>query len=70
MISTKIWKVEKLNLRKVMYNIKTCVKALEIIDYTVSEDITCLILTINFEKCFDKLEWAFIFKTLHYYNFE
>ena len=39
------------------------------IHYAEREDITGLILTIDFEKAFDKLEWDFIFKTLKYYNF-
>ena len=42
-------------------------KALEMVHY--AEDITGLILTIDFEKAFYKLEWGFIFKTLKYYNF-
>ena len=28
-----------------------------------------IILTIDYEKAFDKIEWNFIFKTLKYFNF-
>ena len=29
-----------------------------------------IILTIDYEKAFDKIEWNFIFKTLKYFNFD
>ena len=40
-----------------------------IINYTDLHDIPGLLLFIDHEKAFDSLEWSFIFKTLHYYNF-
>ena len=39
-------------------------KVIEIIDYLELEDLPGLIMTIDFEKAFDKIEWKFIFKTL------
>ena len=44
-------------------------KVIEIIDYLELEDLPGLIMTIDFEKAFDKIEWKFIFKTLEYFNF-
>ena len=40
-----------------------------VIDYTEFKGIPVLLLFVNFEKAFDTLEWSFIVKTLHYYNF-
>ena len=39
-------------------------KVIEIIDYLELEDLPGLIMTIDFEKAFDKIELKFIFKTL------
>ena len=33
------------------------------------EDLSGLIMTIDFEKAFDKIEWNFIFKTLEHFKF-
>ena len=44
-------------------------KVIEIIHYLELEDLPGLIMTIDFEKAFDKIEWKFIFKTLEYFNF-
>ena len=44
-------------------------KVIEIIDYLELEDLPGLIMTIDFEKAFDKIEWKFVFKTLEYFNF-
>ena len=40
-----------------------------VIDYTEFKGIPGLLLFVDFEKAFDTLEWSFIVKTLHYYNF-
>ena len=40
-----------------------------IIHYANTKQIPGLLLFIDFEKAFDSIEWAFIKKTLHYYNF-
>ena len=40
-----------------------------IINYTNTEQIPGLLLFIDFEKAFDKIEWSFIEKTLKYFNF-
>ena len=40
-----------------------------IIHYANTKQIPGLLLFIDFEKCFDSIEWAFIEKTLNYYNF-
>ena len=45
------------------------IKVIEIIDYLELEDLTGLIMTIDFEKAFDKIEWKFVFKILEYFNF-
>ena len=44
-------------------------KVIEMIEYLEDEDLSGLIMTIDFEKAFDKIEWNFIFKTLEYFNF-
>ena len=44
-------------------------KVIEMIEYLEDEDISGLIMTIDFEKPFDKIEWTFIFKTLEYFDF-
>ena len=40
-----------------------------IINYTDTEQISGLLLFVDFEKAFDSVEWSFIEKTLKYYNF-
>ena len=40
-----------------------------IIHYANTKQIPGLLLFIDFEKAFDSIEWAFIEKTLNYYNF-
>ena len=42
---------------------------IDIIDYIEKENMSGIILTIDYEKAFDKIEWNFIFKTLKYFNF-
>ena len=39
------------------------------IEYLEDEDLSGLIMTIDFQKAFDKIEWDFIFKTLEHFNF-
>ena len=52
--------------RKICHNVR---KSLDIIDYTVKEKIPALILSIDMEKCFDRLEHKAIFSSLRYFNF-
>ena len=40
-----------------------------VIDSTEFKGIPGLLLFVDFEKAFNTLEWSFIVKTLHYYNF-
>ena len=40
-----------------------------VINYTDTEDISGLLLFVDFEKAFDTLEWSFLTKTLKYFNF-
>ena len=42
---------------------------IDILDYIEKENMSGIILTIDYEKAFDKIEWNFIFKTLKYFNF-
>ena len=42
---------------------------INIIDYIEKENMSGIILTIDYEKAFDKIEWNFILKTLKYFNF-
>ena len=42
---------------------------LDIIDYSISNNIPGFLLLVDFEKAFDKLEWSFIHRTLEFFNF-
>ena len=42
---------------------------INIIDFIEKENMSGIILTIDYEKAFDKIEWNFILKTLKYFNF-
>ena len=44
-------------------------KTLDIIRYTELEDIPALIISIDYEKCFDRLEHSAILGALKYFNF-
>ena len=44
-------------------------KIVEIIEYSEIEDEPGVLISIDFEKAFDGLEWDFIFKTLKYFDF-
>ena len=39
------------------------------INYTASKNIPGLLLFLDFEKAFDTLEWSFIQRALHHFNF-
>ena len=52
--------------RKICHNIR---KSLDIIDYTRLKQLPGLILSIDMEKCFDRLEHRSIFKSLEYFGF-
>ena len=40
-----------------------------IIKFTAAKNIPGLLLFLDFEKAFDTVEWSFLHKTLHHYNF-
>ena len=52
--------------RKIAHNIR---KSLDIIDFAKDNSIPMLILSIDMEKCFDRLEHRAIFASLRYFNF-
>ena len=52
--------------RKISHNVR---KSLDIIDYTVMNKIEAVILSIDMDKCFDRLEHQSIFGLLKYFNF-
>jgi hypothetical protein len=41
----------------------------DLIDKLEEDDISGLLLLIDFEKAFDTVEWSFIEKTLQFYGF-
>ena len=43
---------------------------LDIIEYTRNQNIPAVIMSIDFEKCFDKIDYSAIFGALKYFNFE
>lgn len=40
-----------------------------ILKHTAAKNIPGLLLFLDFEKAFDKVEWSFLQKTLQHYNF-
>ncbi len=44
-------------------------KILDVIDYTEMEEIPAIIISIDFEKCFDRIEWSAVYKTMQLFNF-
>lgn len=44
-------------------------KAIEIIEYTKNNNVNALIMTIDYQKCFDLLEHRAIWGSLKYFNF-
>ena len=52
--------------RKISHNVR---KSLDIIDYSITEKLPMLILSIDMEKCFDRLEHKAIMASLEYFNF-
>ena len=52
--------------RRISYNLR---KSLDIIEYTRLKKLPGLILSIDMQKCFDRLEHAAIFSSLRYFNF-
>ena len=45
------------------------VKILNIMEIAENEQMPALIMTVDFEKAFDHLEWHFIIKSLETFNF-
>ena len=45
------------------------VNIIDILHFTEENDIPALLISIDYEKAFDKLEWQFIQKSLTYFNF-
>ena len=41
----------------------------DILQFVEDNDISALLISIDYEKAFDKLEWSFIEHSLHYFNF-
>ena len=52
--------------RKISHNIR---KSLDVIDYAKTNNIAGVILSIDMEKCFDRLEHSAILGSLKYFNF-
>ena len=52
--------------RKISHNIR---KSLDIIDFVNKEKIPSMILSIDMEKCFDRLEHKALLASLEYFNF-
>ena len=44
-------------------------RILDIIEYTDAEDIPALLISVDFEKAYDCVEWTFLFKVLKLFNF-
>ncbi len=44
-------------------------KILDIVEYTEQEDIPALLISVDFEKCFDRVEWSAVQGALKYFNF-
>ncbi len=42
---------------------------LDMLDYTEAENIPALLISIDYEKCFDRLEWSAIVGALRHFNF-
>ena len=42
---------------------------LEVIDLAEEENLSCIILSIDFEKAFDTISWKFLTKCLIFFNF-
>ncbi len=42
---------------------------LDLIEFTELEDIPAVIISIDYEKCFDRLEWSAVCGALKYFNF-
>ena len=42
---------------------------LEVIDLAEEENLSCIILSIDFEKAFDTISWKFLTKCLIFVNF-
>ena len=52
--------------RRIGFNIR---KSIDIIEYTRRNNIPGMIMSVDMEKCFDKVDYSAIFGALKYYNF-
>ena len=41
---------------------------IEVIDYCETNDIAAVLISIDFEKAFDKLDWDFLWQCMHYFK--
>ena len=52
--------------RRICHNVR---RSLDLIDYAVKEKVLMLIMSIDMEKCFDRLEHQAIMASMRYFNF-
>ena len=53
--------------RRAAVNIR---KMFDLITYAEQNDLEALILSLDFEKCFDKISFKAIFGSLHFFYFD
>ena len=44
-------------------------RILNVMEYCELNDIEAMLISIDFEKAFDSMEWDFVFRAMHYYGF-
>ena len=54
-------------LKRALYIAQNIVTIFNIIHHNDAENILAIMISIDFEKAFDKLEWNFIFKCLDFF---
>ncbi len=65
----KIIHTDQTGFIKGRYIGENIVKILDLIDYTQENDIPALLVAVDYEKAFDRLEWKIVQKALKYFNF-
>ncbi len=68
-ILPKIIHKDQTGFMKGRYIGENVVKMLDLIDYTQENDIPALLVAIDYEKAFDRIEWSMIQKALQFFNF-